>query len=123
VPNDPLLSDAWLASCNEALSTLQAPDGSSHLIVTELVSEAPDGTHDSVTLIADAEGIRLVAGEHADARAWLSLSYADASLLHAGSLDPARALAEGKVRVRGDLRAVVEAAGLLAVAHGALRTR
>ena len=47
----------------------------------------------------------------------------DAEALHEGSLDPATALAEGRVRVRGDLRAIVEAVSVLAAAHARLRAR
>jgi hypothetical protein len=48
---------------------------------------------------------------------------ADAAALHDGELDPARALTEGRVRVRGELRAVVEAVTVLAAAHAAMRAR
>jgi putative sterol carrier protein len=119
--SDPLLSDAWLASCNVALATLPVHDAG--LVVTELITDAPEGVHDAVTLVADADGTRLVAGELPDAQAWLSVSYVDADAMHAGDLDPARALADGKLRIRGDLRAVVDAAALLSAAQVVLRRR
>jgi hypothetical protein len=65
----------------------------------------------------------LRAGDDGAASAWITVSMADAESLHDGVLDPAVALTEGRVRVRGDLRAVVDAVGLLADAHLRLRGR
>jgi ubiquinone biosynthesis protein UbiJ len=119
-----LLTEAWLTECNTALESAPGIDeGRRPLIVTELVPDAPDGAHRAVTLIADHEGVRLVAGEWPGASAWLTVSMADAGALHAGQLDPARALTEGRVRVRGDLSAVVELVAVLADAHSRLRAR
>lgn len=113
------LSDEWLAACNGALGALGAPGRA--VVVTEVVTGAPEGCLGEVTLVADGDGVRLVAGHRDDATAWLTLAYADAEALNEGRTDPARALTEGKVRVRGDLRAVVDATALLAAAHAALR--
>jgi len=120
--DDALYTDAWLASCNEALSDAGRHEGRA-LVVTELVTDAPASAHAAITLVADDEGVRLVAGEHPAATAWLTITMRDAAALHEGSLDPAAALAEGRVKVRGDLRAVVDAASLLADAHARLRAR
>jgi SCP-2 sterol transfer family len=124
VSDAPLLSDAWLAECNAAL--LGAPgfeESGRPLIVTELVPDAPEGAHRAVTLVADRDGVRLVAGEQPGASAWLTVSMRDAASLHRGDLDPARALTEGRVRVRGDLGAVVALVSVLADAHARLRAR
>lgn len=120
-----LFTDDWLAACNRALAERSVPltSGADRLVVTELIAQAPPGRHAAITLVADADGVRLVAGEDPTASAWLTVSMPDAEALHAGSLDPARALVEGRIRIRGDFRAVVDAVGMLAVAHDALRTR
>jgi hypothetical protein len=119
-----LFTDEWVAECNRALAQLGAPAMTSErLVVTELVAEAPPGRHDAITLVADAAGAHLVAGEDPAASAWLTISMSDAEALHEGSLDPARALVEGRIRIRGDFRAVVDAVGMLAAAHEALRAR
>jgi hypothetical protein len=124
VTGAPLFSDAWLAECNAALAGLPGLDeGRGPLVVTELVRDAPAGAHAAVTLVADHDGARLVAGDQAGAAAWLTVSMADAEALHRGDLDPATALTEGRIRVRGDLRAVVELVGVLAEAHARLRAR
>jgi hypothetical protein len=120
------LSDEWLADCNVALAAL-GPDardeGARPLVVTEVVTGAPADVNGTVTLVADEAGVRLVAGPLDAASAWLTVSIADAAALHDGELDPARALTEGRVRVRGELRAVVEAVTVLAAAHAAMRAR
>jgi SCP-2 sterol transfer family len=117
-----LFSDAWLDECNAALADLPGPSGR-RLVVTELVADAPPGAHSAVTLVADEDGVRLVAGDVGGAAAWLTVSMADAEALHRGDLDPAAALAGGRLKVHGDLRSVVEMVDVLADAHARLRDR
>ncbi len=66
-------------------------------------------------LALDAEGA-LAAG----ATATIALGYADALALALGRLDPADALAAGRVRVRGDLAALVAGQEVLAAAANRL---
>jgi putative sterol carrier protein len=54
------------------------------------------------------------------ATATIALGYADALALALGRLDPADALAAGRVRVRGDLAALVAGQEVLAAAAGLL---
>jgi hypothetical protein len=118
----PLFSDAWLAECNEALASISPPgDDARRLVVTERIVGAGATARDAVTLVSDEAGVRLVAGEQPGVTAWLTVSMDDAAALHEGRLEPATALAEGRIRVRGDLRGVVEAVGLLSAAHASLR--
>lgn len=56
----------------------------------------------------------------APATATIALGYADALALALGRLDPAAALAAGRVRVRGDLAALVAGQKVLAAAVGLL---
>jgi hypothetical protein len=124
VTSAPLFTDEWLEECNSALAELPGLDDERRpVVVTELVADAPPGAHGAVTLVADHDGVRLIAGDAPAASAWLTVSMHDAEALHAGELDPATALTEGRVRVRGDLRAVVELMSVLAEAHARLRAR
>jgi hypothetical protein len=127
VPRSPFLSDEWVSECNKALGELPAEltriDADRRLAVTETVTGGPAGTHPTLTLLADVGGIRLVAGEDPAAAAWFTLAYVDAEAMHAGRLDPATALTEGRIRVRGDLQALVSAVGLLTAANEHLRDR
>lgn len=120
-----LFTDEWLLECNRALDGLHLArtTGTAALVVTELITQAPPGRHSAITLVADDDGVRLTAGEDPAAAAWLTVSMSDAEALHSGSLDPARALVEGRVRIRGDFRAVVDAVEMLAAAHDSLRAR
>jgi hypothetical protein len=123
VSRAPLFSDEWLEECNGALAST-APDprvDARRLIVTERIVGGEATARDAVTLVSDERGVRLVDGEQPGATAWLTVSMQDAEALHDGRLEPSTALAEGRIRVRGDLRGVVEAVGLLAAAHAALR--
>jgi hypothetical protein len=57
-----------------------------------------------------------------EASATIALGYADALALALGRLDPADALSQGRVRVRGDLAALVAGQEVLAVAASRLGT-
>lgn len=62
-------------------------------------------------------------GESAPATATIALDYADALALALGRLDPADALAAGRVRVRGDLAALVAGQAVLAAAAALLGSK
>jgi hypothetical protein len=61
-------------------------------------------------------------GPGTEATATIALGYADALALALGRLDPADALSEGRVRVRGDLAALVAGQEVLAAAASRLGT-
>ncbi|HXA74490.1 MAG TPA: SCP2 sterol-binding domain-containing protein [Acidimicrobiales bacterium] len=61
-----------------------------------------------------------VSGTATATTATIALGYADALALALGRLDPADALAAGRVRVRGDLAALVAGQQVLAAAAGLL---
>jgi hypothetical protein len=140
------LSPEWVRSFDELLSALDlsaavteasgsslaAADGT--FAVAQEVTGAPAdlgssgvdalGAHSLVrTVLTVSEGrARLVldpeASLHADVT--LVVDYADASAIALGRLEPADALAEGRVRVRGDLAALVAAQSVLASASAQL---
>ena len=80
-----------------------------------VVLTVADG-HAHMALDADGAG----AGAGDPARATIALDYADALALALGRLDPADALAAGRVRVRGDLAALVAGQAVLTAAAGLL---
>jgi hypothetical protein len=121
------LSDAIAAA---ASGSLAAADGA--FSVAQLVSGVPadvtggsaagevrvvlsvaDG-HAHLALDADGDGVG------AQATATIALGYGDALALALGRLDPADALAAGRVRVRGDLAALVAGQEVLAAAASLL---
>jgi SCP-2 sterol transfer family len=136
------LSPEWVLSFDAALSTLDLSD------VVAAAGEgslaAADGTFSVVQVVtgAPADGdataeveVRVVL-RVADGRARLALDpagevtgtativlgYADAAAMARGELDPAEALAAGRVRVRGDLAALVAGQDVLAAAAVRLGT-
>jgi len=91
--------------------------------VREVVHDVPpDGADRVLDLVATdtAVALELVgtapAAEGDPVTATIHLAYADAAALSRSELDPARALAEGRVKVRGDLALLIAAQGLLAQA-------
>jgi hypothetical protein len=134
------LSPEWVQAFDAALSALDLTDavaaaGKGSLAaadgvfsVAQLVSGVPSdlGLGAEVRVILSvAEGrahLALDAGDTAEATATIALGYADALALALGQLHPADALAEGRVRVRGDLAALVAGQEVLAAAASRLGT-
>jgi hypothetical protein len=106
-----------LAAADGAFSVAQLVNGVPADVASgsevRVVLSVADG-HAHLTL--DAEG----AGSEEPATATIALHYADALALALGRLDPADALAAGRVRVRGDLAALVAGQEVLAAAAGLL---
>ena len=118
------LSEAITAA---ATGSLVASDGAFRVV--QLVSGAPSdlapGGSEVRVVFSVAEGHAHLAldpdGTLAGAAAaTIALDYADALALALGRLDPADALAAGRVRVRGDLAALVAGQEVLAAAAGRL---
>jgi hypothetical protein len=111
------LSDA-IAAAGEG--SLVAADG--RFTVAQLVQGAPGQAGDVRLLLTIADGHAHLALDDADtsATSTIVLGYDDARALALGLLDPADALAEGRVRVRGDLAALVAGQEVLAAASARL---
>jgi hypothetical protein len=113
------LSDAIAAA---AAGSLAAADGA--FSVAQVVSGVPAelGLGDEARLVLSvSEGhahltLDHEAGGTGRTTATIALGYADAHALALGRLDPAEALAAGRVRVRGDLAALVAGQEVLAAA-------
>jgi hypothetical protein len=129
------LSSEWVESFDAALRALDlseaieaagagsllASDGS--FTVAQVVEGAPDGT--ARTILTIAEGRAQLAldpdGAASDtANVIMLLGYPDALAMARGELEPADALAAGRVRVRGDLSALVAAQAVLNAASDML---
>ena len=126
------LSPEWVQSFDAALGALDLRDAIAQAGSGSLA--AADGTFSVVQVVTGAGGHRRVVLEVAEGRAHLRLDpegtasgsativlgYEDALALALGRLDPADALAEGRIRVRGDLAALVAGQDVLAAAASQL---
>ncbi len=107
-----------LAAADGAFSVAQLVSG-----VPEAVSGSPGSEVRVVLSVADGCAHLALDPDGAgtqSATATIALGYADALALALGRLDPADALAGGRVRVRGDLAALVAGQEILAAAAGLL---
>jgi len=135
------LSPEWVAAFDAALGALDLSDaveaaGAGSLAaadgtfsVAQLVTGVPGGP-DGTGPEAEVRVVLTVAGGRArlvldpghavPSTATIVLGYADALAMARGELDPADALAAGRVRVRGDLAALVAGQDVLAAASARL---
>jgi hypothetical protein len=136
------LSPEWVASFDAALrglnltealaaageGSLAAADGA--FSVAQVVTGVPGKDSDSAesvvrTVFSVSDGAARLAldpDEQVPATATIVLGYDAALAMARGQLDPADALAAGRVRVRGDLAALVAGQALLAAAAEQLGT-
>ena len=115
-----LYSPEWVAAFNEAVADLPASEETAFRML-QVVHGAPEGT---IRIALDVDGPRVAlvldAPEEPEPDVTVVLSYEDAAALAAGTLDPASALAEGRVRVRGDLAVLVAGQAILGAASARL---
>jgi hypothetical protein len=129
------LSPEWVRSFDAALASLDLHDaieeaGAASLLaadgafsVAQVVDDAPEGTVRTVLTVADGHAHLALdpdGSASAGADVTLVLGYADAWAMAQGELEPADALADGRIRVRGDLSALVAAQGVLGAASAQL---
>jgi hypothetical protein len=126
------LSPEWVTSFDDALSgldlsaaieaagtgSLTASEGA--FAVAQVVPDAPEGEVRTVLTVAEGRAsLKLDPSGSLPANVTIVLGYADALAMAQGGLDPADALANGRVRVRGELavlvagQSVLNAAGVL----------
>jgi hypothetical protein len=137
----PYLSPEWVQAFNASLSqldlseaiaeagagSLAASDGAftvaQVVIDTPVAPDDPDGTVRTVLTVADGHAtLELDSAETKKANVTIVLGYDDALAMARGELDPADALAAGRVRVRGELAVLVAGQAVLAAAATQLGT-
>jgi putative sterol carrier protein len=114
------LSSEWFDDLNAALASaapVPLEEGADALRVVLEFSDAPSSEPHAITFTISADGASLAPGDHLAADAILRLSYADALALTKGEFDSATALRDGRVKVRGNVNAVVHLLGWLQSAH------
>jgi hypothetical protein len=114
------LSTEWLQELNETLESAEPvplpPDAATVRVVIEFPDAPNSGPH-AITFSIGAAGARVEPGDHLGADAIVQLSFADAAALTGGDIDSASALRDGRVKVRGDINAIVPLLSWLQRAH------
>ena len=114
------LTDEWFTGLNETLRAAGPvpldTDAKVFRVVLEFV-DAPGSLPHAITLTLTSDQASLSAGDHLAADAIVRLTYADALALTTGTLDSATALRGGRLKVRGDVHAVVPLLDWLQQAH------
>lgn len=108
------LSSAWFQELNDTLENAERVpfDAATVRVVLEFPDAPSNGPH-ALTFTISAEGARVEPGDHLAADAIVQLSFAAASALTGGDIDSAAALRDGRVKVRGDINAIVPLIGWL----------
>lgn len=112
------LSEDWIAGVNASLAHAgPAPAGARTVRVVLEFPDAPGVLPHALTFTLSPEGASVAVGDHLAADALVRLSFDDARSMVAGGFTSADALREGRVKVRGDLDAVVALVEWLRAAH------
>jgi putative sterol carrier protein len=103
------LSDSWFDRLNRTLSQAGPvpvkPDVVFRIVIE--MTDTPGGAPHALTLtIRDGEA-KVDAGDNLLADTLIRMTYADARALFRGDIDSAGALREGRVKVRGNINALV----------------
>lgn len=110
------LSDRWFEEINARLSTAAPgalPEGARPCRLVFEMTDAPEGRTPTLAFTISEDGLRVAPGDGAPADAVLRLDYHDAAALAQGRLDSATALRDGRIKVRGDVNAIVPLASWL----------
>lgn len=104
------LSPDWFVATNERLAANPPTDvrETRHVVLT--LDEPPRGGVHALTITIGPNGADIVEGDFLGADAVLRLRYDDALALGNGTLDSATAVRQGRLKVRGDVGALVELA-------------
>jgi putative sterol carrier protein len=111
------LSDEWFTTSNAVLAQASKQGTESQVQSAHVVLELDDGPNDKphAMTFEIKDGLASVAsGDHFMADTIIRLSFADAQALVEGTLTSADVLREGRIKVRGDVHAIVSLASWLA---------
>jgi SCP-2 sterol transfer family protein len=113
------LGTDWFMALNETLTRAGVPpigDRGELRVVLEFV-DGPSSAPHAMTLTVNADGAVAEPGDHLAADAVVRLTYADAEALTQGTLESAVALREGRLKVSGDVQALVPLLDWLLESH------
>jgi hypothetical protein len=106
------LSDAWFEQLEQALRAAEVPHGP-RLAVQQVVPDGPTGEV-AYALVLEGGRVHAERGRIADSDLTFTQDRATAEAIHRGELSAQAAFMEGRLRLGGDLRAVIDRASDLA---------
>jgi predicted lipid carrier protein YhbT len=107
------LTDAWLDELDDAARSATAP-AMAHLVVQQVVPDGPEGHEVAYAVVLDEGRVRIERGRVVDPDVTFTQDRATAEAIHQGQLSAQAAFMQGRLRLGGDLRAVIDRAVELA---------
>lgn len=107
------LTDAWLDELEVAAQRAEL-DTKGALVLQQVIPDGPDGREVAYALVMDGGQVRVVRGRVSDPDLTFTQDLATAEAIHRGTLSAQAAFMQGRLRLGGDLRAVIDRAAELA---------
>ena len=107
------LTDAWLHDLEVAAQRAEL-DTKGALVLQQVIPDGPDGGEVAYALLLGGGRIEVVRGRVADADLTFTQDRATAEAIHRGELSAQAAFMQGRLRLGGDLRTVIDRAAELA---------
>jgi putative sterol carrier protein len=114
------LTDAWFDALDEGARSAHLDEGV-RVVIQQVVLDGADGTEVAYAVRAVDGAISIHRGRVADADVTFTQDRATAEAIHRGELSAQSAFIEGRLRLGGDLRAVIERATALAALDDVFR--
>jgi hypothetical protein len=110
------LTDAWLDDLDAAARVAELPTHAP-LVLQQVVPDGPDGREVAYALVVRDGRVRVERGRASHPDLVFTQDRATAEAIHRGELSAQAAFMQGRLRLGGDLRAVVYRAGELTAVH------
>ena len=107
------LTDAWLDDLEVAARRAEL-DAKGALVLQQVIPDGPDGREVAYALVLGGGRIEVVRGRVSDADLTFTQDRATAEAIHRGELSAQAAFMQGRLRLGGDLRTVIDRASELA---------
>ena len=107
------LTDAWFDALAAAAGR-SSIDPDVRLVIQQVVPDGPDGVEVAYSVSASGGTVRVRRGRTDEADITFTQDRATAEAIHRGELSAQTAFIEGRLRLGGDLRAVIDRATALA---------
>ena len=104
------LSDEWFSELGETLQNAGPAPFDEGVVEVRIVFELTDGPSSlphSINFAVTRDGVTVQPGDHRAADAVIRISYNDAAELAKGQLTSAKAVRDGRLKIRGDVHGLV----------------